>query len=48
MLFRYLRKPIAQDLLTSPKTLRYFEYGMFWMGWMAPPKNRGLIQYIKN
>ncbi|XP_033165816.1 odorant receptor 98a-like [Drosophila mauritiana] len=46
MLFRYLRKPIPQDLLTSPEALRYFEYGMFWMGLMAPPRNQLLYHII--
>ncbi|EDW98459.1 uncharacterized protein Dyak_GE23764 [Drosophila yakuba] len=46
MLFRYLRKPIPKDLLTSPDALRYFEYGMYWMGWLAPAKNKLLYHII--
>ncbi|KAH8363508.1 hypothetical protein KR084_011050 [Drosophila pseudotakahashii] len=44
--FRYLRKPIPQDLLTSPEAFRYFEYGMFWMGWMAPQGKEVLYNVV--
>ncbi|XP_016995485.3 odorant receptor 98a-like [Drosophila takahashii] len=44
-MFTYLRKPIPQNLLTSPEAFRYFEVGMFWMGWMAPQGNE-VLYYI--
>jgi len=42
MLFQYLRKPTPTDLLTSPESFKYFEYGMFCMGWHTPAKYKAL------
>nr|XP_016995482.2 odorant receptor 98a-like [Drosophila takahashii] len=38
MLFEYLRKPNITDLLTSGDAFKYFEYGMFWLGWKPSSK----------
>ncbi|XP_017083185.2 odorant receptor 98a-like [Drosophila eugracilis] len=40
MFFKYLREPTPKDLLTSPEAFKYFEYGMFCMGWYTPEKYR--------
>lgn len=45
MLFNYLRKPNPTNLLTSPDSFRYFEYGMFCMGWHTPATHK-IIYYI--
>jgi len=42
MLFQYLREPTPTDLLTSPESFKYFEYGMFCMGWHTPAKYKPL------
>ncbi|XP_016995486.2 odorant receptor 98a-like [Drosophila takahashii] len=44
-MFSYLRDPTPTDLLTSPEAFRYFEYGMFCMGWHTPTKYKA-IYYI--
>ncbi|KAH8363507.1 hypothetical protein KR084_011044, partial [Drosophila pseudotakahashii] len=44
-MFSYLRDPTPTDLLTSPEAFRYFEYGMFCMGWHTPAKYKA-IYYI--
>ncbi|KAH8251688.1 hypothetical protein KR038_004728, partial [Drosophila bunnanda] len=42
MIFNYLRKPTPSNLLGSPEAFRYFEYGMFLMGWWSPQKHKTL------
>ncbi|KAH8292271.1 hypothetical protein KR054_007976 [Drosophila jambulina] len=45
MIFNYLRKPSASNLLRSPEAFRYFEYGMFCMGWWTPRQYK-ILYYI--
>ncbi|XP_017034986.1 odorant receptor 98a [Drosophila kikkawai] len=45
MIFKYLREPDPSNLLTSPEAFRYFEYGMFFMGWWSPQKYK-ILYYI--
>ncbi|XP_016952238.1 odorant receptor 98a [Drosophila biarmipes] len=40
MRFHYLRDPTPTNLLTSPEAFKYFEYGMFCMGWHTPVKSK--------
>ncbi|XP_020799816.1 odorant receptor 98a [Drosophila serrata] len=45
MIFNYLREPTPWNLLGSPEAFRYFETGMFSMGWWTPQKYK-ILYYI--